>query len=102
MRKNSAYAKSKKRLVLAAGIFVILVSMFVGSMFSDWAQIMSNNKNAEQLSKEYEKLKEESSSLQSEVNKLQDPEYLARYAREKFLYSKDGELILRIPSINEE
>lgn len=97
MRKNSAYNKSKKRLVLASGIFIVLVSMFIGSMFSDWAQIASNNKNIELLSKEYEELKEETSSLQSEVNKLKDPEYLARYAREKYLYSKDGELILRMP-----
>ena len=31
---------------------------------------------------------------------LEDPEYVARYAREKYLYSKDGELIIRIPDEN--
>ena len=35
--------------------------------------------------------------LKATVTKLQDPDYVARYAREKYLYSKDGEIIIRIP-----
>ena len=38
----------------------------------------------------------EEKKLESEVVKLQDPDYMARYAREKFGYTKDGELILRV------
>ena len=34
--------------------------------------------------------------------KLQDPEYVAKYAREKYLYSKDGELIIKIVDENEQ
>lgn len=34
--------------------------------------------------------------LKSEINKLQDPEYMARYAREKYLYSKKDEIIIKI------
>ena len=34
--------------------------------------------------------------LKSEINKLQDKEYVARYAREKLLYSKDGEIIIKM------
>ena len=30
------------------------------------------------------------------INKLQDPEYMARYAREKYLYSKKDEIIIKI------
>ena len=32
----------------------------------------------------------------SEIQRLQDEEYIARYAREKYLYSKNGELIIKI------
>jgi putative chitinase len=28
---------------------------------------------------------------------IKDPDYVARYAREKYMYSKDGEIILRLP-----
>ena len=39
--------------------------------------------------------------MQTDVIKLQDPEYVAKYAREKYLYSKDGELIIKIIDENE-
>lgn len=42
-------------------------------------------------------LKEEEKVLESDIQKLEDPSYVARYAREKYLYSKDGEFIIRIP-----
>ena len=42
-------------------------------------------------------LKDEEDKLNSDIKKLKDPEYVARYAREKYMYSKDGELIIRLP-----
>lgn len=42
-------------------------------------------------------LKDEQEILNSDIKKLEDPDYVARYAREKYMYSKDGELIIRIP-----
>ena len=32
-----------------------------------------------------------------DAKKLQNPDYIARYAREKYSYSKDGEYVLQIP-----
>ena len=43
------------------------------------------------LERDYEK-----QVLETDVKKLQDPDYVAKYAREKYLYSKDGELIIKI------
>ena len=31
-----------------------------------------------------------------DIKKLNDPDYITKYVREKYLYSKDGEIILRI------
>ena len=45
----------------------------------------------------YFTLKDEEDKLNSDIKKLKDPEYVARYAREKYMYSKDGELIIRLP-----
>ena len=41
--------------------------------------------------------KEKEEELKVDANKLQNPDYVARYAREKYLYSKEGEFILQIP-----
>jgi cell division protein FtsB len=38
----------------------------------------------------------EEENLKEEINRLQDPEYMAKYAREKYLYSKNGEIIIKI------
>ena len=42
-------------------------------------------------------LQKEEEELKADVERLQDPVYVARYAREKYLYSKDGEFIIKLP-----
>ena len=54
------------------------------------------HKEKEFYTQELSKLKEEEEYLNMEVEKLKDPDYVARYAREQFLYSKDGEFNIRI------
>lgn len=44
---------------------------------------------------EQKRLKEEEAYLKDQVIKFRDPDYLARYA-EKYLFSTDGELIIKI------
>lgn len=80
-------------LLFAVVLFIVAL---ISTVFSDVMQIRSNKKETESLKVKYDELLEEEASLNSEVVKLQDPEYVARYAREKFLYTKDGEKILRI------
>ena len=48
------------------------------------------------LKREERELKSKEEATLADIKKLSDPEYIARYAREKFFYSKEGELILRI------
>ena len=33
--------------------------------------------------------------MQTDIEKFQNPDYLARYARENYHYSKDGELVIQ-------
>ncbi len=65
-------------------------------MYHDFMQIINNHKETIALTAEYERLLEEEKALTSEVTKMQDPNYLARYAKEKYLYSEDNEIIIRI------
>ena len=41
-------------------------------------------------------LQEEKEVLEGDILRLNDPEYIAKYVREKYFYSKDGEYILRL------
>ena len=47
-------------------------------------------------------LKDDEENLKLEIQKLQDPDYIARFARENYLYSKDGEYIIKIEDKKEK
>ena len=64
-------------------------------------KMIQNNKEATNaldlgLTPKVCKLRKDADRLESEVKKMQDPAYIARYAKEKYLYSTDGEYIIRI------
>ena len=86
----------KKRIKLYILIIIAIVAFFCYKMYNYWPQIRANNKEIVDLKANYEKLLDENEVLSSNVIKLKDPDYIARYAREKYLYSKDGEIILQI------
>lgn len=88
--------KDKRRITLLMLIFIPLLIMFVSRMFSYWSVIYSNVKEKKELELKYKEILEREDLLKSEISKLEDEEYVARYAREKFLYSKDGEIIIKL------
>ena len=100
-KSKKGLKQAKKRLVLEIVLFLGLLAFLSFTMFKVWLQIMDNKSNLVALNEKYEKLLEEEKQLKSDVNKLQDPDYVARYAREKYLYTRDGELIIRMPESEE-
>ena len=88
--------KDRRRITLLIIIFIPLLTIFVSNMFSYWSQIYINIKEKEELESLYREILEQEETLKTEIVKLQDNEYVARYAREKYLYSKDGEIIIKI------
>ena len=55
---------------------------------------MKNEKR--ELENQLVDLQEEKEILEGDILRLKDPEYIAKYVREKYFYSKDGEFILRL------
>ncbi len=103
MSKRKAKFSMKKTVkrILVFGIFSLVAISFVGvTVFNIVNQIMDKYKEADELEQRMAKLTEEEEDLNNEILKLQDKDYLARYAREKYFYSKNGELIIRIPTEN--
>ena len=103
MGKKKAKCSVKKTVkrVLVFGIFSIVAISFVSvTVINIVNQIMDKYKEAGELEQKMVKLNEEEENLNNEILKLQDKDYLARYAREKYFYSKNGELIIRIPTDN--
>ena len=89
--------RARRRLILLIVLFLGILASVSFNLFRVWLQVIDNNNTIASLTSKYDKLMEEEKQLKSDVNKLQDPDYVARYAREKYLYTKDGELIIKMP-----
>ena len=97
MKKRRRVKKKAKRIAtfgLISIVMIVIITITLGTSFIDVVDKYNEKKNLEH--KLYA-INEKQKELESDVKKLEDPEYLARFAREKYFYSKDGELILRIP-----
>ena len=88
--------KEKNRLFVISAVIILLIVSLVSSVTEDWTKIMENKSKITSLNKKYNNLLGEEEKLVSEVTKLQDDDYVLRYAKEKFLYSEDGEVIIRM------
>ena len=95
MKKKITKA-SKRRLLIFGTFSCFLIGYFFISFTSYIYSISKLEHEQKQLEEQLLSLKEEEQILKNEIEKLQDPEYIARYARENYLYSKDGEYIIKI------
>ena len=89
--------KDKRRLLIWTMLIVIIISYLAVFSFHYWSQILSNRKEKVKLENEYNDLLKTEADLKAQITKLQDPDYVAEYAREKFMRSKDGEVIIKVP-----
>ncbi len=97
MAKKKTKAKRKIRffsLGLLSMITIVAVTFTLGKY---WIEIYEKYQQKKSLEKQLIELQEKELQLKVDADKLQDPDYIARYAREKYLYSKDGEFIIKIP-----
>lgn len=95
MKKRVTKA-SKKRLVVFGTLSVFVIGYFIFTIGFYIYNIGSLTIKKENLNNNLTELKREEKILTNEIEKLQDPAYIAKYAREHYAYSKDGEYIIKI------
>ncbi len=91
MAKNKR--KKSKKMFFISLFCLFLNAIIIYSIASTFQSVYYKNKEKQELSDKLVSLKE----LRVEANRLQDPEYVARYAREKFFYSGKNEYVIRMP-----
>lgn len=101
MRAKKITKKAKRRITFLSCTILLLVGVIVTSVFNDLCEIIHNKNELTLLNNKYDDLLHEEESLQSEITKLQDSDYVARYAREKYLYSLPDEVIIKLPTNKE-
>ena len=96
MAKRRITRASKLRLTFLGpvSIFIIIYSIF--TILYNGYNIYSLTIEKNKLENKYIELKDKAEELKTDIEKLNDQEYIANYAREKYLYSKDGEYIIQL------
>jgi cell division protein DivIC len=95
-KKKRKASKRKIRFFFAFLIFSGITLVLGYNLFSNIMSINKMKVEKKELKEKIVSLKEEKKVLESDIKKLQDSDYIAKYVREKYFYSKDGELILRM------
>ena len=101
MAKKKKVKKKARRMLTFGFTSIILIIIIAVTLLSVFMEINKKYREKEELENKLLILEERQKELETDVKKLEDPKYLARYAREKYFYSKDGELIIRIPESDE-
>ncbi len=101
-RKKSMKKKAKRRLMFFGTLSCFMIAYFIFSSTLAIIKIVNLNNEKKALNTELKSLKKDETDLAVEIEKLKDPDYLARYARENYLYSKDGEYIIKLDNQEKE
>ncbi len=95
MKKRRISKSAKRRLFILVPVTAIFVAYFLISLSYYTFKIYQLKQEEKSLQVELNGLKEDEDNLKTDIEKLQNPDYLARYARENYHYSKEGELVIQ-------
>ena len=95
-KKKRKTLKYKIRFFLAFVLFGSITAVLGYNLVTNILIIKEMNLQKSALKDQIVDLAYQKEVLETDILKLEDPDYIAKYVREKYFYSKDGELILRI------
>lgn len=101
MAKRRITKASKRRLSFFGTISIIAIIYFIFSLLYNIYALYNLTIEKKELEQSYVALQEKAEQLKTEIEKLNDEKYLADYARENYLYSKEGEYIIQMEEIEE-
>ena len=100
MKRKKFSRTSKRRLVFLGTLSLIVIGYAVFSFVYYSVNLLKAKNENINLENKLKSLQNDEENLKIEIQKLKDPEYIARYARENYSYSKDGEYIIKLDSSN--
>lgn len=92
--------KTRYRIMICGIASLACIVYFCFSLVYYSVNVAKLQKEKDDLTSSLKLLQQKEEELSSEIVKLKDPDYVARYARENYLYSKDGEYIIKIDRSN--
>lgn len=101
MARKKVTKASKRRLLLFGSMSIVVIGYFLVSLSTYVVDIYNLKMEEKRLEQELINLQADEEDLNTQLEMLKNVDYLARYARENYLYSKDGEIVLKIENSKE-
>lgn len=95
MAKKKVPKKAKRRLLVFGPIAVFIIVYCAFTLVTTGMDLYKLKTEEKELTEKLSALKSDASDLKTEITKLQDKDYVARYARENYLYTKNGEYVIK-------
>ena len=91
-------AKKKRRMGNIYGIVFLIISVFlIYTLTAKVQHIQAEKATYQKLVVQKKELKKEKAKLAKEVDSLNDSDYVVRYARSHYIFSKNGEEVIILP-----
>lgn len=94
---NHSKVVHRRRILLIGIVFAIIVVVFGVQIFNSHRTYANTMEQIEISNQKLAKQKSTQKDLKLEVSQLHDTNYLEKYIREKYMYSKPGEQIYNLP-----
>lgn len=91
-------AKKKRKMGNIYGLVFIVISAFlIYTLIAKVQHIQAEKATYQKLVVQEKELKKEKAKLAKEVYSLNDSDYVVRYARSHYIFSKNGEEVIILP-----
>lgn len=91
-------AKKKRKMGNINGLVFIVISAFlIYTLIAKVQHIKTEEATYQKLVVQENELKKEKAKLSKEVDSLNDSDYVVRYARSHYIFSKNGEEVIILP-----
>ena len=91
-------AKKKRKMGNIYGLAFIVISAFlIYTLIAKVQHIKTEEATYQKLVVQENELKKEKAKLAKEVDSLNDSDYVVRYARSHYIFSKNGEEVIILP-----
>ncbi len=102
MDKEKSKKKTKIRFKRILAILVFGVSLYmIYNLIQSIQKTLEIQYDISSMKAQREKLLEEKNSIYNEIDKLSDEEYITRYARDNYIFTREGESVVVLPTIEE-
>ena len=99
-RRRYLEEERRKKNRFMGWVLILVILLFIlptYNLVQSYHTLLQKEKQLTELKKQYEVLEKKQKNTAALANRLKDIDYAAKYARARYQYSKEGEVIYTIP-----